>query len=79
MLNDWTSEAKKPARFPASFVQAFCETTGDDRLARHVVSPRLRCLIELGEREVAATKDERDRQHMRARLLREANGIGEDS
>ena len=50
MLNDWTSEAKKPARFPASLVEAFCEVTGDDRLQRFLMSPRHRELLELGDR-----------------------------
>jgi hypothetical protein len=79
MLNDWTSESKKPARFPASFIEAFCEVTGDSRLQRYVMGPRLRRLVEFAERDLAAAKDERERQRMRARLLREENGAGEDS
>lgn len=49
MLDDWTAESKKPARFPACFVQAFCEVTQDDRLQRHLLSERLRRLLSLGE------------------------------
>ena len=37
-------------RFPATWVSAFCEATGCDDLARFVVGPRLRELVEQGER-----------------------------
>jgi hypothetical protein len=37
-------------RFPATWVSAFCEVTGSDELARFVMGPRLRELLELGER-----------------------------
>jgi len=37
-------------RFPAAWVCAFCEATGCDELARFVMGPRLRELVELGER-----------------------------
>ena len=50
MVDDWTAGSKKPARFPAAFVVAFCEITGDDRLQRFLMSPRQRELFELGER-----------------------------
>jgi len=50
MVDDWTAESKKPARFPAAFIVAFCEVTGDDRLQRFLMSPRHRELLELGER-----------------------------
>jgi len=50
MLNDWTSEAKKPARFPASLVEAFCEVTGNDAVQRYLLGVRLRELLGLGER-----------------------------
>jgi len=36
-------------RFPAAWVSAFCEATGCDELARFVMGPRLRELVELGE------------------------------
>lgn len=37
-------------RLLATWVPAFCEVTGDDRLQRWVAGPRLRELVELGER-----------------------------
>lgn len=50
MLNDWTSDAKKPARFPAALVPAFCKITGDDKLQRFLLSDRLLTLVRIGER-----------------------------
>jgi hypothetical protein len=52
MVNDWTAESKKPARFPAAFVVAFCEATGRDELQRYLLGARLRELVELGDRTV---------------------------
>ena len=49
MLDDWTAESKKPARFPACFVQAFCEVTQSDQLQKHLLSERLRKLLSVGE------------------------------
>lgn len=40
MLDDWTAEAKKPARFPLCFVRAFCEVTEGDELQRFALSER---------------------------------------
>ncbi|MGD0697177.1 MAG: hypothetical protein ABSB82_20350 [Terriglobia bacterium] len=37
-------------RLLATWVPAFCEVTGDDRLRRWLAGPRLRELIETGER-----------------------------
>jgi hypothetical protein len=49
MLNSFTAEHKRAARFPALFLLSFCEITGDDRLQREILSPRLRELLQLGE------------------------------
>jgi hypothetical protein len=49
MLNDWTCDAKKPARFPAAFVQAFCNVTGSDELQRFLLSEKLVALLAIGE------------------------------
>jgi hypothetical protein len=54
MLDDFSALSKRAHRFPLSFVVAFCEITGDDRLQRMALSPRLRKLLELGERKLAA-------------------------
>jgi hypothetical protein len=48
ILNDCTS-LKKPHRFPAAWVPAFCEATGDDALQKALLSPRQRALLEAGE------------------------------
>lgn len=68
ILNDFTSERKKAARFPAAFIEAFCEITGDDKLQRLVMGERLRKLVEFAERELAASKEERERQRLRDEL-----------
>lgn len=53
MLNDWTSEYHKPARFPLSLIHAFSDAVrGDDRLRRWAAGPRLRKLIEFAERHL---------------------------
>ncbi|MGB9485931.1 MAG: hypothetical protein WCD04_07465 [Terriglobia bacterium] len=52
MLNDWTSEYHKAARFPAFFIKAFCDAIGSDRLQRWAAGPRLRKLIEFAERHL---------------------------
>ena len=53
MLNDFSSQAKKSARFPGSFIEPFCAIAGDDRLQRLVMGPRLRRLVEFAEHELA--------------------------
>ncbi len=50
MLNDWTSECHRSARFPAFLIEPFCQVIGNDELQRRLVSERLRELIELGEK-----------------------------
>ncbi len=49
MLNDWTSEYHKSARFPAALIVPFCQAIGNDELQRYLVGERLRELIDLGE------------------------------
>jgi hypothetical protein len=52
MLDDWTSEYHKSARFPAFFIKAFCDATGNDRLQRWAAGPRLHKLVEFAERHL---------------------------
>lgn len=52
MLDDWTAESKKRARFPAALIAPICEVLGNDALQRHVIGPRLRKLLEFAEREL---------------------------
>lgn len=57
MLDDWTSEYHRSARFPASLIEAFCEAVcGDDELQRWAAGPRLRKLIEFAERQLEVDK-----------------------
>src|ERR1035438_1559628 len=44
MLNDYTATTKTAARFPAAYVRAFCEVTGNDSLQRSLLGPRLLAL-----------------------------------
>lgn len=48
ILNDYTTRTKMTARFPAAYVQALCEVTGDDRIARYCLRPGCRLLLDLG-------------------------------
>ncbi len=56
-LNDYTATTKMGARFPASYVAAFCEATGDDRLLRFLLDPRLQAVIDLGKHTLEAVRD----------------------
>jgi hypothetical protein len=73
MLNAYTSLAKEPVRFPAAFINAFCQVVDDDRVQRYLLSPRLRALLELGERKLAAEMSIRNTlQHLIEGTSREA-------
>lgn len=54
MLNDWLAPSKGKVRFPASFVRALCEATGDERPLRRLLTTQLLRLIEIGEHSIAA-------------------------
>ncbi|SRR6266568_254360 len=56
MLNAYTSESNRSARFPASFVVPLCQILGDDELQRCVIESHLRELLEFGERAAAILK-----------------------
>ena len=43
-------------RLPVTWVAAFCEVTGDDRLQRWLAGPRLGIFIEFGERMSSAVE-----------------------
>lgn len=59
MLDDWTAP-KKRAKFPAAFIDAFCQAVGSDALQRHVMGVRLRELVESGERVYGMEKTLRE-------------------
>jgi hypothetical protein len=50
MLDSYTAESKKPARFPAAWVPALCEVTGNNELQRRLLSAGDRQFLDLGER-----------------------------
>lgn len=56
MLYDFTAESKRQHRFPLCFVAAFCVATGDHRLEKLVLTPRMRKLVEVGETHLAAER-----------------------
>jgi hypothetical protein len=58
MLNGYVASSEEGVRFPAAFVGAFCEVTGDDELIRFLMGKRLRTLLEFGERALLAMKAE---------------------
>jgi hypothetical protein len=70
MLNDFTSESKKAVRFPLAFSAALCEVLDDDSVGLMAVRPRVRLMVEFALRELAALKDERERQLLRDELLK---------
>jgi hypothetical protein len=72
MLNDFSSAAKKPARFPAVLVRAFCKVTGQDELERMVISPRLRRLLRIAEAELRASVALKELEGLRQRELKQA-------
>jgi hypothetical protein len=57
MLDDFAAPSKDGARFPAAWVVAFCEVTGDDSLQRFLLGPRLSRLIEIGELEISSRRN----------------------
>jgi len=55
-LNDYTTTTRMTARFPAAYVPAFCEVTGDDRLRQFLLNRRSRHLLELGKQTLDAER-----------------------
>jgi hypothetical protein len=71
MLNAFAAPSNETARFPAALIIHLCEITGDDRLQRFVMGPRLRRLVEFAERELHGCRDQREREALRDSLLEE--------
>ncbi len=69
MLDAYSSPASETARFPAALILPLAEITGDDRLQRFVMGPRLRQLVEFAERELWGLRDAREREALRETLL----------
>jgi hypothetical protein len=71
MLNAFAAPSNETARFPAALIVHLCDITGDDRLQRFVMGPRLRKLVEFAERELHGCRDQREREALRESLLQE--------
>jgi hypothetical protein len=69
MLNAFAAPSNETARFPAALIVHLCEITGDDRLQRLVMGPRLLQLVEFAERELRGYRDQKEMQEMRERLM----------
>jgi hypothetical protein len=70
MLDDWTAESHKAARFPAVLIQGFSDAIGNDRLQRWAAGSRLRKLIEFAERHLEL--EERRAELLKAKPRRKA-------
>lgn len=57
MLNDYTVRNGGGTRFPAAYIPAFCEATGDDRLRRFLLDRRLQAVIDLGKCTLDAVRE----------------------
>ncbi len=69
MLNAYATRSNNSAKFPAFLVPLLCEILGDDRLQKFLMGPRLRKLLEFAERELAASREQRDREALREKLM----------
>ena len=69
-LNDFTATTKLGARFPACYVSAFCEVTGDDRLRHFLLNRKSQALLDLGEQTLNA-------EGRKSKLIREILDAGQ--
>jgi hypothetical protein len=67
MLDDFVAPSKGGSRFPAAWVAAFCEVTGDNTLLGLLVGPELDAALKLVKCARAAVLKERDPVGSRAR------------
>ena len=77
MLDNFAAGNKVTARFPASFISAFCEACGDDRLRLEVVGERLRRRVEFAERILAAARNRRELRNL-VEFMRASLTVGHD-
>jgi hypothetical protein len=59
ILNDYTVRNGAGARFPAAYIDAFCEATGDDRIRKILLPPRLRAVMDIGRNVLEAIRESR--------------------
>jgi crotonobetainyl-CoA:carnitine CoA-transferase CaiB-like acyl-CoA transferase len=67
-INDWVGLSKR-ARFPAAYIEAFCEVISDDTVQRHVIGQRLRELLAIGESVTEAAGSLKRAQEAVARIV----------
>ncbi len=75
-LNDYTRTTKTASRFPAAYIKAFCEVTGDDSLQRFFLGRKLLKLIEIGELEISSQKNRAAKESALRDLSARADGEG---
>ncbi len=75
MINDYTAtaESKRAARFPAAWIESFCQVTGNETLQRSILSPRLRMLLDLAECQLAEAAHSRRAAELIGGLLTDAD------
>ncbi len=64
MLDDYTAKSKPSARFPAAWIEDFCDATGDDELRTFFLSVHQKHLLKIGEQaEQLVSAASRKRKH----------------
>ncbi len=69
MLNDYTATTKTAARFPAAYIKDLCEITGSDKLLRLLFTTEIRRMVDLGECELQAQRQQRAKSGLVKELL----------
>lgn len=72
MLYGYSAKDRRPARFPAVFVPAFCKATGDFRLQKMLLDARMTQLVETVERELDAARQACEARALRDQLIQNA-------
>lgn len=62
------ASGRRHARFPATWVKAFCEAVGSDELQRHLLSERLLNLLTVGETVAEAAQSLKRAQEAVAKI-----------
>lgn len=72
MLDDFCSRSKVGTRFPAAWVAAFCEVTGDESLVLQLLPQQMRQKLDFADRELAIRKMQQEQARWEEARLREA-------
>lgn len=68
-LDDYTRTTRAAARFPASYVRAFCDATDSDELLRLLFTTEIQSLVKLGECEREMQRQQRTKRSVVEDLL----------